>query len=132
MYTQKQIKKLLQNKNVLKCSESSITYCRKFKLKAVKQYFDEGYSPKMIFDEAGFDANIITKDKAKDCLKRWKKIYKNKGENNLLNENRGNNGGRDKKSFKNDKEKIEYLETKIAYLDAENDFLAKLRGLKRK
>ena len=52
----------------------------------------------------------------------------------LLKENRGSGrgGGRPPKmKFKNDKEKIKYLEAKIAYMDAENDFLAKLRGLKR-
>ena len=50
-----------------------------------------------------------------------------------MKENRGGPGRRKKWiCHKNNKEKIEYLETKIAYLEAENDFLAKLRGLKRK
>jgi len=41
---------------------------------------------------------------------------------------KGNNPkGRPKTNWQNDKEKIKYLETKIAYLKAENDFLAKLR-----
>jgi len=50
----------------------------------------------------------------------------------LLRENRCGPGRRQKrKEFKDNEEKIKYLETKVKYLNAENDFLAKLRGLKR-
>lgn len=61
-------------------------------------------------------------------------IVQKNGKESLLSDDRGKKatGRPAKKHFKNDKEKIEYLEAKIAYLDAENDFLAKLRGLKRK
>ncbi len=85
----------------------------------------------MIFKEAGFGLDVISKDKARDCLKRWRKIYNRKGEDGLLKEARGKQGGRPKTKHRSDKETIEYLEAKVAYLDAENDFLAKLRGLKR-
>ena len=41
---------------------------------------------------------------------------------------RGQNGGRPPNpKFKNEKEKLRYLEAQVAYLKAENAFLAKLR-----
>ena len=134
MFTPKQLNDLLANENVAKCSPKSITYNKEFKLWAVKQYFEEGLSPSRIFEKAGFNINVIGRDKPKWCLTRWRKTYSAKGEKGLKKEARGRSrgGGRPKKPiFKNDKEKIKYLEAKIAYMDAENDFLAKLRGLKR-
>jgi transposase len=128
MFSPEQIKELLANKNIIKCSSKSITFSPDFKLKAVKQYYENGYSPNMIFRGAGFDLNTFKKSKPKDCLKRWRKIYNTKGEKSLLTESRGKHG---KTKIKNDKDKIKYLEAKVAYLNAENDFLAKLRGLKR-
>jgi len=75
---------------------------------------------------------IIGKAKAKDCLSRWRKIYNRKGKDKLITESRGGPGRRRPgTAIKDDKERIKYLEAKVAYLDAENDFLAKLRGLKR-
>lgn len=132
MFTQEQITKLLANKNVEKCSYKSITYKPAFKIKAVKKYFKEGYSPRMIFEEAGFDINNIGISRAKDSLLRWRRKYNSKGVKGLKENQRGKADGRPRKvKFKNDKEQIKYLEAKVKYLDAENDFLAKLRGLKR-
>lgn len=82
MYTKKEIELILQNKNVVKCSAKSITYSPEFKLKAIKQYYEEGYSPKVIFEEAGFDLSIITYSKIENSLRRWKILYK-KMEKNL-------------------------------------------------
>ena len=131
MFNKKQIKELLNNKNVEKCSSTSITYTKKFKLNAVRQYYDDGYSPCMIFEEAGFNISVINKDRPKNSLQRWKYTYKNKGKECLMKETRGKGGGRPKTNFSSKEEEIEYLKTKIAYIEAENDFLAKLRGLKR-
>lgn len=132
MFSPEQVKELLKNKNVIKCSSKSITFSPDFKLQAVKQHSEQGYNAKLIFKEAGLDLEIISLTNAKGCLKRWRKIYNTKGEKSLLTESRGKHGGRKPKSkIKSDKDKIKYLEAKVAYLDAENDFLAKLRGLKR-
>ena len=133
MFNSEQIKEILKNKNVVSCSSKSITFNSDFKLRAVRKYYNDGYSPKMIFKEAGLNLDVIDKEKAKQCLTRWRKIYNRKGEKGLMKENRGGLGGRKpKKEFKNKDEEIKYLRAKIAYIDAENDFLAKLRGLKRK
>jgi transposase-like protein len=133
MFNENQVNELSKNKNVLRCSNKSITYSQEFKLKALKLYFEEGVCPNQIFEEAGFPQGWLGKYRASNCLKKWKDKYKNEGQDSLLKETRGAPGKR--KTWmvpKDEKKKIEYLETKIAYLEAENDFLAKLRGLKRK
>lgn len=133
MFTQKQINELLKNKNVDKCSPKSITYNNKFKVDAVKKYYQQGYSPSMIFKEAGFDLSVVDSDKAKGCLGRWRKIYNEQGEAKLSKSHKG--GPRRKKEFKtkykNSKEKIKYLETKLAYLEEENKLLKKMKKFEK-
>lgn len=129
MFTKKQIKELLKNKNIDKCSPKTITYNNKFKLMAIKKYNEGGYTPRMIFEEAGFDLCIVDKKRREDCLRRWKRKFQKQGATGLVKEKRGR--PRKKLKFKNKDEEIRYLKTKIKYLDAQNDFLAKLRGLKR-
>jgi len=133
MFNQEQIKKISNNKNVVRCSSKSITYTGRFKLEAVRQYYEQGYSPKMIFEKAGFDVDVISKDKIKGCLTRWRKIYNKKGEKELLKENRGSlgQGGKPKIKYDNDKDKMKYLETKIAYLEEENKYLKKMKKLEK-
>lgn len=130
MFTKKQIKELLKNKNVDKCSPKSITYNNKFKLVAMAKYHEEGYSPGMIFEEAGFDINVLGKERIKSCLKRWRTKYNREGKVGLMKSKRGS-PRKNKVKFKDKNEEIKYLKLKIKYLDAQNDFLAKLRGLKR-
>lgn len=108
-----------------------IKYSKEFKLKAVKQY-EEGLTPKEIFTQNGFDLGTISKNIPKHCLSKWNKIFKGKGEGGFF-EGRKNRGGRPKTpKFKDEKEKIKYLELQVKYLKAENDFLIKLRAQKKK
>ena len=121
---------LRNNGNVDKCSNKAITYNKEFKIRAIKQYNEEGKTANQIFREAGFDLNVIGKHIPKDCLKRWRRIFKMKGGDGLQAEMRGKTkGGRKLKvKWSSEKDRIKWLETKIAYLKAENDFLAKLRA----
>jgi hypothetical protein len=131
MFSSEQIAELEKNENVIKCSVKSITYSSEFKTLAVKRYYKEGVSPKVIFSEAGFNLTYLGK-KPKANLSRWRQKYNTSGKDYSFKEGRGGPGRRKKELiYRNDKERVEYLETKIAYLEAENDFLAKLRGLKR-
>jgi hypothetical protein len=124
---EEEITNLLKNKNVSSCSSKSITYSKEFKVLAVKQY-KEGMSSRKIFEAAGFDLRLIGKDVPSDRLKQWNKIVRNKGEASLHSETRGrSHSGRPKLKGLTDKEKMEYLEAKVAYLKAENEFLTQLR-----
>lgn len=68
-----QIKQLEKNKNVLKASERSISYCPDFKIRAVKEN-QQGKGPSQIFLENEFDLAVIGEKKPKQCLKRWRWI----------------------------------------------------------
>ncbi len=127
IFTKEQIKKLSNNENVIRCNKT-IVYDKGFKIKAVKLYQEQGLGPQRIFIRAGFDLDMIGKEKPSECLRRWNRTYKSKGEQGLRSESRGKNGGKKKIKFRTDKEKIKHLEAQITYLKAENDFLAKLRA----
>ena len=45
---------------------------------AVKKYYEDGCSPRMIFEEAGIDRHIVGLENPDQCLKRWRATYSNK------------------------------------------------------
>ncbi len=129
IFNEEQIKTLLQNSNVAKCSEKSISYAKDFKILAVREY-KKGFSSSEIFRQAGFNIDLIGRKMPKECLRRWKKVFKDKGETGLKIDGRTQNkaGGRPKNIANlTDEEKLKQLETEVAYLKEENRFLAKLR-----
>lgn len=127
IFTQEEMIKLSQNANVRKCSEKSITYDKKFKLRAVERYH-EGWPSPEIFTEAGFDILMIGRENPGRCLKRWNKTYRNKGEKGFEAESRGRTGRPRKIKDKTDADKIKRLEAELAYVKAENDFFKQLRA----
>ena len=104
-----------------------MTYTKDFKLLAIKLY-EQGLASSEIFRDAGFDPNLIGKDQPKECLKRWLKVFRAKGENGLSGQRGKTGGGRPRTKGITEADKIEMLEAEIAYLKLENDFLAKLRA----
>jgi len=129
IFTEEETRQLLVNTSVKACTGKSITYNQSFKEVSVKLY-EEGLTPYEIFVQAGLDPNLVGKDQPSECLRRWRRIVITKGVEGLK-EIRGKKGRRPKTKYDSDKEKIEYLEAKVAYLKAENDFLAKLRAQRR-
>jgi len=134
IFSEDQIRELLSNPNVSRCSNKSITYSKNFKVSAVKQYYEEGYNARIIFKQAGFNLSVIGKDTPKDRLAQWRRIYRTRGESRLNTETRGkhNKGGRPRIKDLTDSDRIKRMEIEIAYLKAENDFLAKLRAVKKR
>lgn len=132
IFTKEQIKELLRNTNISRCSDKSITYSTDFKMLSIKQYYEEDLSPPQIFQEAGFDLRVIRRGTPKNCMQRWRKIYKLKGVDGLKTETRGINKKEIKVKDVTDKAKIERLEIEVAYLKAENDFLVKLRAKQKR
>lgn len=133
-FTKKEIEGLSKNIYVKKCSEKSITYSHEFKVLAVRRYFEEGLTSSQIFYEAGFDLSLIGKETTHVNLSAWRRIQIMKGEFGLSEETRGRakGGGRPKTKGITDADKMRRMEIKIAYLEAENAFLTKLRAAKRK
>jgi len=134
-FTDEQIEELLKHKFVRKCSKNIISFSSEFKVFAVRKYEEEGFSASRIFEEANLPATLIGEYVADDRMRDWRKTYKIRGIKGLTEENRGKTTGsgmgRPKTKGVTDKDKIERLEATIAYLKAENDFLAKLRAKRR-
>ncbi len=126
IFTSEQIAKLRKNVNVTTCSERSITWSQQFKLQAVRLY-QQGMAAREIFRQAGFELSVIGRNKPKDCLKCWNKIYRTKGEFGLSQERRGATGRPKKILDASAADKIKRLEAEVAYLKKENHFLTKLR-----
>ncbi len=129
IFNQEQIKTLLQNPSVARCSGKSISYHKDFKVLTIRKY-QEGLPPLEIFRQAQFDIDVIGRETPRRCIRRWRKTLKDKGEAGLKKDGRGKHksGGRPK-SLANlsDEEKLKRLEAEVAYLKEENRFLAKLR-----
>jgi hypothetical protein len=126
IFTPEEMAKLVQNPNVKKASERSITYAREFKSRAVERY-KEGWSAPGIFREAGFDLLMIGRKTPKECFRRWKKVDFFKGEAGFKDTAKGR--GRPKKARDaTEADKVRRLEIENAYLKAENDFLTRLRA----
>jgi transposase len=124
-FTEKDRKLLLSNRFVKSVSSSQVLFTPEFKLKALKMHA-EGLSPSNIFLKLGIDPNLFLIEYPKKCLSRWSKIVEKSGEVAIKEERRGKGGGRPKKSkLVGEKE----LRAKIAILEAEVDFLKKLRAL---
>lgn len=117
---------LTKNPNVLKVTQSNVTYTPKFKIQAVRKSL-KGVAPSQIFADAEINTSLFGKDYAKGCLKKWRKIYEELGEEGLKTERRGSGStGRPKKI------KFSSAEEELRYLRVENDFLKKLHALAEK
>jgi len=117
-YTADQIKKLKRNKNITRCSATTVRYNKAFKQAAIKQY-NEGMSAVEIFQNADIDLGIIGKYAPNHLMHQWRASTRAKVE---------------KKEDPLDKphNNLEMLRSQVAYLKAENHFLAQLRAKKRK
>lgn len=120
--TESQRKQLLSNPNVLKITESNVTYTPEFKIKAAKAALS-GQNPEDIFKSAKIDLSLFREKYAKDTIRRWRLIYEKSGPEAFNEEKRGKNSvGRPKNlSFKSMEEELEYLRM-------ENYLLKKLRA----
>lgn len=128
IFSQEQIEILLRNPNVAGCSEKSIRYNKNFKISAVRKY-QSGLPASEIFRQAQFEIKMIGHEVPDDCLHRWLKIYRAKGEGGLILDGRAKKSGGRPRGTANlsDQEKLKQLEAENAYLKEENHFLAKLR-----
>lgn len=124
--------RLLQNPNVLRASEKTITYSPDFKVEAVRQNTVEGKPPVEIFLDAGFDLDLIGRETPKRCLKRWRKILRQRGRQWLRSEQRGKySAGRPPKRGLTVEDKLRRAQARIKYLEKENEFLKKLDAIER-
>ncbi|MBD8028715.1 IS3 family transposase, partial [Ureibacillus sp. Re31] len=119
IFNEHQRRLLETNQNVASVSDRAIQYTAEFKIKAVKEN-QLGKGPAQIFNEAGFDLEIIGLKKAQSSLARWRKTYQTLGESGFLEERRGKaSSGRPKAEHLSAEKKLEKAEARIRLLEAE-------------
>ncbi|MGI2776119.1 IS3 family transposase, partial [Bacillus cytotoxicus] len=92
----------------------------------------QGKGPNQIFLENGFDLEMIGEKKPNQCLKRWRKTYKQFGEEGFYTERRGKGStGCPSSKQLSSADKLKKAEARIAFLEAELEFLKKLDELER-
>ena len=107
-------------------SESQVRFSPKFKIQALKLH-QEGLKPTDVFLRLGVDPNIFQPAYPKKTLSRWKRIFEKSGVAGLKEEQRGKKATGRPKRMKLEGEAA--LRARIATLEAENNFLKKLKAL---
>lgn len=122
LFTDNEIKKLSKNKYVKNVSNKVITYTDEFKEKVVFETENYKKFPRQVFEECGFDSEVIGLKRIENAAYRWRNQYKKLGE---LKDIRKNNSGRPLKRNLSDAEKLKRAEARIKLLEAENELLKK-------
>lgn len=121
--TKDEVMYLSCNPYVCKVTERSITYTADFKQKFIQRY-KNGAMPREIFQEYGFDPEILGRERIKSASKRWLKTYKTKGIEGLYDQRGMNPLGNLSPEVK-----LARLEAQNQLLKAENELLKKLHLL---
>ena len=130
IFNDKQIKVLAKNPNVLRVSDKAITYSEEFKNKFIEEN-SKGILPRKIFEDNGFDIEIIGLKRIEQSAARWREKYADMGVLGLK-DSRTSNSGRPLLRELTVQEEIERLKAKISLLEIENEFLKKLDEIERK
>ena len=130
IFTENQIKILSNNPYISSLSDKSIAYTDEFKRIFLSED-KKGKLPRLIFDEHGFDIDILGKERINSSAKRWRKLYK-KGGILGLSDMRKEKSGRPGDKKLSTEQKIERLEAQIDLLKAENEILKKIEFLERR
>lgn len=77
-FTEKEIALLSSNPYVQSVSPKGITYSEEFKQHFISEYH-KGKFPREIFDEAGFNVNILGIKRIKSSSERWRRAYEKEG-----------------------------------------------------
>ena len=129
IFTQKEIAMLTDNPYVKKVSAKAITYTDEFKRIFIAKH-EEGNSPRDIFEDHGFDIDIVGMQRVKCSAERWRLSYKKDSVYGLTDTRKGNSGRPQTRELSTE-EKYERLKAQINLLKAENELLKKIHFLER-
>lgn len=129
IFTEKEIEILSKNQYVKKVSVKGITYTDEFKRIFISEN-EKGKFPREIFEEHGFDIDIIGMERVQASGKRWRAAYSRNGISGLQDTRKGNSGRPSEKELSIE-EKYARLEAENNLLKAENELLKKLDMMKR-
>ena len=125
LFTEQEIIILKQNKYIKKVSSKGITYTDEFKKIFINESIN-GKLPRIIFEECGFNIDIIGMQRIKSSASRWRTAFKNGGAIKLTDTRKYNTGRPIEKDLSIE-EKYKKLEAKMKLLQAENELLKKVR-----
>lgn len=128
-FTEREIKLLSGNPYVKSVSSKGITYTDEFKELLVTEN-SKGKLPREIFEECGFDINVIGKKRMQSAADRWRIAYRENGVSGLT-DTRKTNSGRPSERELTLEEKYARLEAQNNLLKAENELLKKIRFAER-
>ncbi|MFJ3387050.1 IS3 family transposase [Lysinibacillus sp. NPDC086135] len=129
LFTKKEQEQLNCNPNVQAISDKAITYTEEFKRHFIAEN-EKGKLPRMIFEEAGLDVELIGLKRISSAGKRWRAAYRTTGVAGLQ-DTRKTNSGRPIERELSLEEKITRLEAKNRLLQAENELLKKLGSTRK-
>lgn len=129
LFTNEEIELLLKNKYVKNVTSKGITYTDEFRKIFIYEN-NSGKLPRQIFEECGFDIDILGIQRVHSAGKRWRNSYKKDGVLGL-SDTRNLNSGRPRTKDLSIEEKYTRLETKLKLLQAENELLKKLDMIER-
>ena len=123
-FTDENVLELAKNIYVKNISNKSITYTNEFKIHFIAEY-NNGKTPRQIFDEAGFNIDIIGTKRIECASSRWRKAYEKSGVLGL-DDSRFNNSGRPRVRELTIEEILAKKDAEIEYLKAELELIKKL------
>ena len=130
IFTKQEIETLQNNTNVARVSERAITYTDAFKHTFLDAYL-AGKLPRHIFEENGFDVEVIGMKRIEQSAYRWKKAYEKDGSIGLT-DSRKSNAGRPLIRELTSTEIIERQEARIKLLEGQVALLKKLEMTERR
>ena len=86
--------------------------------------------PRQIFEECGFNIDILGMKRIESSGKRWRSAFRRNGVSQLQDTRKFNSGRPTEKNLSIE-EKYKKLQAKIKLLEAENELLKKLKMLER-
>ncbi|EJO5349518.1 hypothetical protein NRP93_003697 [Clostridium botulinum] len=123
LFTNEEIKLLSENKYVKNVTNKAITYTDEFKILFIVER-SKGKLPINIFQNAGFDTEVIGNNRIWCASKRWSNSYNESGELGLRDSRKLNSGRPLKRELTVD-EIIAKKDAEIAYWKAEAELLKK-------
>lgn len=129
LFTNEEVELLSKNKYIKNITIKGITYTEEFKKIFISENIN-GKLPRQIFEECGFDVDILGMHRIHSASKRWRKSYKEDGIIGL-SDTRKLNSGRPRTKDLSLEEKYARLEAKLKLLKVENELLKKLDMIER-
>lgn len=123
-FSNAEITELKKNPCVFDCTEKSVYYTYEFKQRALELQA-QGVHTKEIWRRSGFDVTTWKDEYFRCTLRDWRRVVEKHGSLGLV---RPGGTPHDRGPADTEKDRIKRLELQVTYLEAENDFLAKLRA----